>query len=210
MSEHSAHLISLPIGHVSHLVVAICMLVVSMLWHRQTIFESKGDRLSSSAECRIRSLEVSDTKLPADGRPTHKLTELSRHTTTFWRLDVFRLLFKITLGSKLNSCNISLLFLFWRRLLRECPFWGWVHPLSVNQIHEKAPLMINLPSNNLYVWFQGPGTVPYKRSLTVLTDYLASGWLCSKTCLATVLIRAGKLHERFSASAVFPAQNRTK
>ena len=36
---------------------------------------------------------------------------------------------------------------------------------------------------------------------------------CSKTCLATVLIRSifarEKLHERFSASAVFPAQNRT-
>ena len=26
-----------------------------MLWHRQTIFESKGDKLSTSAECRIRS-----------------------------------------------------------------------------------------------------------------------------------------------------------
>ena len=24
-----------------------------MLWHRQAIFESKGDKLSSSAECRI-------------------------------------------------------------------------------------------------------------------------------------------------------------
>ena len=26
-----------------------------MLWHRQTIFESKGDKLSSSAKCRIRT-----------------------------------------------------------------------------------------------------------------------------------------------------------
>ena len=31
-------------------------LLISMLWHRQTIFESKGDTLSSSAECRIRTL----------------------------------------------------------------------------------------------------------------------------------------------------------
>ena len=31
-----------------------CMLLlISMLWHRQAIFESKGDKLSSSAECRI-------------------------------------------------------------------------------------------------------------------------------------------------------------
>ena len=41
----------------------------------------------------------------------------------------------------------------------------------------------------------------------------ASNRFCSKTCLATVFIRSilarEKLHERFSASAVFPAQNRT-
>ena len=34
----------------------ICLLLlISMLWHRQAIFESKGDKLSSSAECRIRT-----------------------------------------------------------------------------------------------------------------------------------------------------------
>ena len=32
------------------------LLLMSMLWHRQAIFESKGDKLSSSAECRIRTL----------------------------------------------------------------------------------------------------------------------------------------------------------
>ena len=30
------------------------LLLILMLWHRQAIFESKGDKLSSSAECRIR------------------------------------------------------------------------------------------------------------------------------------------------------------
>ena len=30
------------------------LLLISMLWHGQAIFESKGDMLSSSAECRIR------------------------------------------------------------------------------------------------------------------------------------------------------------
>ena len=30
-------------------------LLISMLWHRQAIFESTGDKLSSSAECRIRT-----------------------------------------------------------------------------------------------------------------------------------------------------------
>ena len=41
----------------SHLALAIYMFVVVnfMLWHRQAIFESKGDMLSSSAECRIRT-----------------------------------------------------------------------------------------------------------------------------------------------------------
>ena len=32
-----------------------CLLLISMLWHRQAIFESKGDKLSSSAESRIRT-----------------------------------------------------------------------------------------------------------------------------------------------------------
>ena len=33
-----------------------CLLLsILMLWHRQAIFESKGDKLSSSAECRIRT-----------------------------------------------------------------------------------------------------------------------------------------------------------
>ena len=31
------------------------LLLISMLWHRQAIFKSKGDKLSSSAECRIRT-----------------------------------------------------------------------------------------------------------------------------------------------------------
>ena len=31
------------------------LLLISMLWHRQAIFESKGDKLSSSVECRIRT-----------------------------------------------------------------------------------------------------------------------------------------------------------
>ena len=31
------------------------LLLILMLWHRQAIFESKGDKLSSSSECRIRT-----------------------------------------------------------------------------------------------------------------------------------------------------------
>ena len=40
-----------------HLALAIYMFMVliSILWHRQAIFESKGDKLFSSDECRIRT-----------------------------------------------------------------------------------------------------------------------------------------------------------
>ena len=39
--------------HQLHIYMCVCLLLISMLWHRQAIFESKGDKLSSSAECRI-------------------------------------------------------------------------------------------------------------------------------------------------------------
>ena len=47
-----------------------------MLWHRQMIFESKGDKLSSSAECRIRtgSLEqnLQQTECPLTNRLSYR------------------------------------------------------------------------------------------------------------------------------------------
>ena len=52
------------------------LLFISMLWQRQTIFESKGDKLSSSFECRIRT-RISRTESPADWMPADKPTELS-------------------------------------------------------------------------------------------------------------------------------------
>ena len=39
----------------SRVILRYLLLLISMLWHRQAIFESKGDKLSSSAECRIRT-----------------------------------------------------------------------------------------------------------------------------------------------------------
>ena len=56
ISKHSAHSASLPVGFRTWLWRYTCLLLlISMLWHRQAIFESKGDKLSSSAECRIRT-----------------------------------------------------------------------------------------------------------------------------------------------------------
>ena len=43
---------------------------------QEAIFESKGDKLSSSAECCIRT-RVSETESPADWMPVDKPTELS-------------------------------------------------------------------------------------------------------------------------------------
>ena len=81
----------LPVGIRTWLWRYTCLLLlISMLWHKQAIFKSKGDKLSSSAECWIRTQRVSgpespvfwevwevwDTKSPADWMPTHKPTEL--------------------------------------------------------------------------------------------------------------------------------------
>ena len=56
ISKHSAHSTSLPVGFRTWLWRYTCLLLlISMLWHRLAIFESEGDKLSSSAECRIRT-----------------------------------------------------------------------------------------------------------------------------------------------------------
>ena len=79
ISKHSAHLTPLRFGIRTWLWrYTYLLLLISMLWHRQAIFELKGDKLSSSAECRIRTQRVSETQSPADWMPGDKPTELSR------------------------------------------------------------------------------------------------------------------------------------
>ena len=79
LSEHSVHSTPLPFGIRNRLWRYTCLLMsISMLWHRQAIFESKGDKLSSSAECRIRAQRVFGSESPADWMPADKPTELSR------------------------------------------------------------------------------------------------------------------------------------
>ena len=53
ISEHSAHLVPLSVDFRTWLWRYTCLLLISMLWHRQAIFKSKGDKLCSSAECKI-------------------------------------------------------------------------------------------------------------------------------------------------------------
>ena len=56
ISEHSAHSTPQPFGIRTWLWRYTCLLLfIPMLWHRQSIFESKGDKLSFSAECRIQT-----------------------------------------------------------------------------------------------------------------------------------------------------------
>ena len=51
-----------------------CFLLISMLWHRQAFLESKWDKLSSSAECRIRSWELNSLCLWWVRISTHDFT----------------------------------------------------------------------------------------------------------------------------------------
>ena len=54
ISEHSAHLAPLSVDFRTWLWrYTYLWLLISMLWHRQAIFKSKGDKLCASAECRI-------------------------------------------------------------------------------------------------------------------------------------------------------------
>ena len=85
ISKHSAHLTQLPFGIRTWLWrYTYLLLLISMLWHRQAIFESKGDNLSSSAECRIRTQRVSETQSSADWMLADKPTELSRIKLKTW------------------------------------------------------------------------------------------------------------------------------
>ena len=78
ISEHSAHLTPLSVDFRTWLWrYTYLLLLISMLWHRQAIFKSKGDKLCSSAECRFEP-GAPDTKSPADWMLADKPTELSR------------------------------------------------------------------------------------------------------------------------------------
>ena len=56
INEHSSHSIPLPVSFRTWLWWYTCLLLlISMLSNKQAIFESKGDKLSSSVECRFRT-----------------------------------------------------------------------------------------------------------------------------------------------------------
>ena len=56
ISEHLAHFTRLPVGYHTWLwrQASLTYMLILMLWQRQAIFESKGDRLLSSGDIKIR------------------------------------------------------------------------------------------------------------------------------------------------------------
>ena len=79
ISEHSAHLTPQPFGIRTWLWRYTCLLLlISMLWHRQAIFESKGDKLSSSAGSRIRTHQ---------GLRHQIASRLNAHWQTDWAIE---------------------------------------------------------------------------------------------------------------------------
>ena len=79
--QHSAHSTPLPVGFRPWLWRnTYLLLLISMLWHRQAIFESKGDKLSSSAECRIRTQGLRHTC-------TH--ARIHAHIHRFWQFEYY-------------------------------------------------------------------------------------------------------------------------
>ena len=78
ISKHSAHSTTPPVGFRTWLWRYTCLLLlISMLWHRQAISESKRDKLFPLLNAGFRP-KVSDTYSPADWMPADKPTELSR------------------------------------------------------------------------------------------------------------------------------------
>ena len=79
ISQHSAHLTPQPFGIRTWLWRYTCLLLlISMLWHRQAIFKSKGDKLSSSAESRIRTHQ---------GLRHQIASRLNAHWQTDWAIE---------------------------------------------------------------------------------------------------------------------------
>ena len=122
ISKHSVHLTPLPFGIRTWLWrYTYLLLLISMLWHRQAIFESKGDKLSSSAESRIRTKRVSDTYSPADWMPADKPTELSRIKLKIWTRQPVPMISKysahLTLlpHTYIHTCLLLLISMLWHR-----------------------------------------------------------------------------------------------
>ena len=87
ISEHSAHLTPLSVDFRTWLWrYTYLLLLISMLWHRQAIFKSKGDKLCSSAECRIWTRHQIAKTLNSTSRPYDQRAFSPLDPTVSWLL----------------------------------------------------------------------------------------------------------------------------
>ena len=111
-----------------------------MLWQRQAIFEFKGVKLSSSAECRIRTWKSQGTYSPSDWMHTHKLTELSRIKLKTWTQQPVPLMIEeaahltsLPSGFRTWLCRYSCLLLLISILLHRQPIFESIWAIE-NQV----------------------------------------------------------------------------
>ena len=88
ISEHSAHLTPLSVDFPTWLWrYTYLLLLISMLWDRQAIFKSKGDKLCSSAECRIWTRGPSETECSLTNRLSYPNSTARPYDQPFSPLD---------------------------------------------------------------------------------------------------------------------------
>ena len=127
ISEHSAHLTALSVDFRTWLWrYTYLLLLSSMLWHRQAIFQSKGDKLCSSVECRIWTGGPKH-KWPADWMLADKATELSRIKLKTWTRQAVPMISE-------HSAHLTPLSVDFRTWL-----WWYTYLLSISMLgHRQA------------------------------------------------------------------------
>ena len=112
INKYSARSTWLPMGFRSWPWQYTCLLLlISMLWHRQAIFERKADKMSSCAECRIQTQGLRHL-YPVDWMPADKPTELSRIKLKSWTRQPFPKISKYSAHS--TSLPIGFRSWLWR------------------------------------------------------------------------------------------------
>ena len=115
ISEHSTHLTPLSVDFRTWLWrYTYLLLLISMLWHRQAIFKSKGDKLCSSAESRIWTRD-----------PRHQIaSRLNARWQTDWAIEDQAT--KLELDSQ-SLCSASIQFTWPYCQLTFAPDSGDIH-----------------------------------------------------------------------------------
>ena len=114
-SEHSSHSTPMSAGFRTWLWrYTYLLLLISMIWHRQAIFKSKGDKLSSSAECRIRTQGF-----------RHQIASiLNARWQIYWAIENQAINVNST-GHPIWELTIILAAFIWSYLVFECPITLW-------------------------------------------------------------------------------------